>query len=87
MDEQGSRKKMPTLVIVLVLAATLANLLTITSNVFVDISVVYATTATDAKDDKIDKDGIQLADGLWNNQQNEQPDCTFFCFNAQNRTT
>jgi hypothetical protein len=71
MDKQGQPKKIQTLVIVLVLAATLAATLMIVSNVF-DISLAYATTA---------------ADPFWNYQWNEQPDCYAFCNNYQNRTS
>jgi hypothetical protein len=86
MDKQGQPKKIQTLGIVFVLAATLASPLMIISNVF-DISLAYATTtAADAQDDKINKASIQLADEPWNNQQNEQPDCYAFCTNIQNRT-
>lgn len=72
MDKQGPRKKTSTLVSVSVLTATLASLLMITSNVFVDISLAYATTAADAstqlplptadaKGDLMEKDSTQLA--------------------------
>jgi hypothetical protein len=59
MDKQGSLKKIPTLVGVSVLTATLASLLMITSNVF-DISLAYATTAADAQGDQMDQDSTQL---------------------------
>jgi len=72
MDKQGPLKKTPTLVSVSVLAAALASLLMITSNVFGDISLAYATTAADAstqlplptadaKGDLMEKDSTQLA--------------------------
>jgi hypothetical protein len=70
MDKQEQPKKIQTLVIVLVLAATLASPLMIASNVS-DISLAYATT---------------IAAEPWNEQLNEQPDCRAFCSNYQNRT-
>ena len=60
MDKQGPLKKIPTLVSVSVLTAILASLLMITSNVFVDISLAYATTAADAQGDQMDQDNTQL---------------------------
>jgi hypothetical protein len=80
MDKQGQPKKTQTLVIVLVLAVTLASPLMIISNVF-DISSAYATaTGAGAQDAKIDKASLR------NELLNEQPDCYAFCSNYQNHT-
>jgi hypothetical protein len=84
MDKQGQIKKIQTLVIVLVLAATLASPLMIVSNVF-DISSAYAATAAGAQDAKFDK--ASLRNELPNNNLlNDQPDCIAFCSNYQNHT-
>jgi hypothetical protein len=79
MDRQGQPKKIQTLVIVLILAATLASPLMIVSNVF-DISLAYATAAAGTQDAKFDKASLR------NELLNEQPDCALFCSNYQNHT-
>jgi hypothetical protein len=54
MDKQGQPKKIQTLVIFLVLAATLASPLMIISNVF-DISLAYATTAAEPWNEQLNE--------------------------------
>jgi hypothetical protein len=88
MDEQGSKKKIPAAIIVLILVATATSLLAMmTSKADIDSSLADAApAAANEKNSKIDKASLQPSDEFPNSQQNEQGHCEYLCFNVQDRT-